>query len=61
MIENNFKGTMKEELVEWMSLGLKKALTLAKIMKGFTTIGIWPLQPSTMYAYMKPNSYYTTI
>ena len=47
-VNNKGKGASKEDLAEWVSLGLKKALTVDKIQKGFACTGIWPLNPRAM-------------
>jgi len=59
-IDNKGKRARKEELAEWVSImGLKKALTVAKITKGFVATGIWPLRPTAMESFMQPNTCYT--
>lgn len=58
-IDNKGKGARKEELAEWVSMGLKKALTVAKITKGFAATGIWPLRPTAMEPFMHPSTCYT--
>ena len=57
-IQNKGQTARKEDLVEWMSKGLQKALTVTKITKGFTATGIWPLRPSAMDPYMQPSACY---
>jgi hypothetical protein len=47
---NKGKRAKKEDLVQWVSLTLKKALTLLNIYKGFKTIGIWLFNPIAMEA-----------
>lgn len=45
----------KENLVEWVSLALQKALTMENITKGFLTTGIWLLNPDAMEGKMNPS------
>jgi hypothetical protein len=45
---NMHQKTTKETLVQWMSLGLKKALSVHNIKKGFETTRIWPLNRTTV-------------
>ena len=54
-IQNKGRGAQKEELAEWVSLGLRKALTPEKIVKGFAATGIWPLRPTAMDSHMQPS------
>jgi hypothetical protein len=39
-LANKGRGASEEDLAQWVSLGLKKALTTANICKGFSAIGI---------------------
>ena len=55
-INNKGKGASKEDLADWVSQGLRKALTIDKIQKGFAATGIWPLNPNAMDKYMQPSS-----
>lgn len=55
-INNKGKGASKEDLADWVSQGLRKALTTEKIQKGFAAIGIWPLNPNAIDKYMAPSS-----
>ena len=55
---NKGRVARKEELVEWVAEGLKRALTSMKIQKGFAATRIWPLQPIAMDKYMAPSSCY---
>ena len=57
-IQNKGKAARKEELAQWVSVGLKTTLTASKIIKGFSTTGIWPLLPSAMDNYMHPSACY---
>jgi hypothetical protein len=49
---NKSKKALKKNLAQWVSLTLKKALTLLNIYKGFKTIWIWLFNPiaSSTYA-----------
>jgi hypothetical protein len=49
------KGASKEDLAQWVSLTFKKALTTTSICKGFSTIGIWPLNPNVMAGKIQPS------
>jgi hypothetical protein len=44
-MNNRGHGAKKDILAEWVSLGLKKALTTANIKSGFKATGIYPLNP----------------
>jgi len=61
IVEKKGKATRKEELAKWVSKGLRKALTRENIKKGFSTSGIWPLQPTTVVSYMKPSACYNDL
>ena len=45
----------KEDLAQWISLSLKKALTPTNIKAGFRSYGIWPLNPHAMIDKMGPS------
>ena len=45
----------KENLAQWVSLALRRALTVQNIEKGFWVIGIWPWDDSAMAAKMGPS------
>ena len=45
----------KENLANWVSLALKKALTTSNIQNGFRGAGIWPLNLVAMKLKMGPN------
>lgn len=49
---------IKEDLAEWVSYGLRRALTSQNIMKGFATIGIYPFDPTAMNNKMGPSEGY---
>jgi hypothetical protein len=51
---NKGRGPSKEDLAQWVSLAFKKALTTTTICKGFSAIGIWPLNPDVMASNMQP-------
>ena len=57
-IENKGQTARKEDLTEWVSIGLQKALIQAKITKGFSATGIWPLRPFAMDPFMQPSACY---
>ena len=57
-IQNKGHIARKEDLAEWVSIGLLKALTMANITKGFAATGIWPLWPSAMAPFMQPSACY---
>ena len=45
----------EEDLVGWMSLALKKALTRSNIMIGFKRVGIWLLNFEATKQKMNPS------
>ena len=45
----------KETLAYWVSLALKKALTLHNIQKGFNATGIYPLNSQAMAKHLAPS------
>jgi hypothetical protein len=47
--------TMKEDLAQWVSLALKKAMTPSNIKVGFRCTGIWPLNNTAMTNKMCPS------
>jgi hypothetical protein len=47
-------GANKEDLAQWVSLALEKALTTTNISKGFLAIGIWPLNLDAMASKKSP-------
>jgi hypothetical protein len=47
--------TMKEDLVQWVSLALKKAMTPSNIRAGFRRTGIWPLNNTAMTNKIGPS------
>jgi hypothetical protein len=47
--------TQKEDLVHWVDLALKRALSPLNITKGFRTTGIWPLDSTTIQGKMGPR------
>lgn len=59
-VRNRGQGASKEDLAQWVSLGLRKALTPANIIKGFRTTGIWPLNPNAMDKYTGPSQCFET-
>lgn len=46
-------GVRKKDLMQWVSLALKKTLNLNNISKGFKVIKIWPLNPNVMVNKMR--------
>lgn len=55
MLRHKNIGATKEELCQWISLALKKALTTQNILKGFSRTGIFPLNDHTIYDKMGPS------
>jgi hypothetical protein len=51
-LANKGMGASKEDLAQWVSLALKKALTTTNLCKGFLAIGIWPFNPNVMASKM---------
>jgi len=49
---------MKEDLVQWVSHGLRKALSKENIRRGFEVIGIFPLNVDAMKSKMGPSEVY---
>lgn len=48
----------KENLAQWVSLALKRAMTVEIIKRGFKVTGIWPLDANAMSAKMGPSEAY---
>jgi len=57
---NKGKIPIKEDLAQWVSHALKRALTKENITKGFEVTGIYPLNPHTMKFKMEPSIVYET-
>jgi hypothetical protein len=55
MFRNLNEGASKETLSQWVSLSLKKALTEWNIKKGFSGIGIWPLNEHAIDSMLVPS------
>jgi len=53
--QNKGKWVRKEDLAQWVSLGLQKEMTPSNIKVGFATTGIWPLDPSRINKKMGPS------
>jgi len=53
-LANKGRGINKEDSAQWVSLTLKKALTLTNTCKVFSTIVIWPLNLDAMASKMQP-------
>ena len=45
----------KTTLAQWVSLGLRKALTSSNIVSGFRGTGIWPINPAAMNRHLTPS------
>ena len=54
-IEHKGVNARKEDLANWVSRGLKKALTPQNIRAGFRATGIWPLDATKMDKKMAPS------
>jgi hypothetical protein len=54
-MNNRGQGAKKEILAEWVSLGLRKALTTTNIKSGFKTTGIYPLNPNACDRHFGPS------
>jgi len=54
------KGQMpiKENLAQWVSWGLRRALSTQNITKGFLSIGIYPIDATTINLKMTPSEVY---
>jgi hypothetical protein len=55
MSRNLNEGASKEILAQWVSLSLKKALIEGNIHKGFSGIGIWPLNEHVVDSMLAPS------
>ena len=55
LIKNNGNKCKKEDLVQWASLALKKALTSKNILSGFRAIRIWPLNSQALERRIGPS------
>jgi len=51
-LANKEKDAKKEDLVQWVSLAFKKALTFHNVLNGFEMISIWPLNLNAMVGKM---------
>jgi len=54
-MQNKGEANRKEDFVQWVNLGLKKAMTPSNIKASFLAIGIWPLNPQELNNKMKPS------
>lgn len=54
-MNNRGQGAKKGTLAEWVSLGLKKALTSANIKSGFKVTGIYPLNAHAVDKHFSPS------
>jgi len=60
---NNYhKGEklVKEDLAQWVSHALKRALSISNITKGFESTGIYPINDHVMDSKMEPSQAYCT-
>jgi hypothetical protein len=55
ILQNRGRATQKEDLAQWVSLALKRALTPLNIIKGFKGTGIWPYNPDAVSTKMGPS------
>ena len=55
LMQKGGKKVKKENLAQWASLALQKALTLQNIRAGFRGCRIWPLNFEAMQSKMKPS------
>ena len=60
-LRNKGKGTAKEDLAQWVSLALKKAMTLANIRKGISATCIWPLNCLAMDDKIRPSEVFVNV
>ena len=58
MSKNPEQPAQKQTLAHWVSLGLKRALTVNNIMSGFKKTGIFPLDRTAMGSQLGPSSTY---
>jgi hypothetical protein len=54
-MNNRGQGAKKDILAEWVSLGLRKALTATNIKSGFKTTSIYPLNPNACDKHFGPS------
>jgi hypothetical protein len=54
-LQNRGKAAHKEDLAQWVSLALKRALTILNITKEFRGTGIWLLNPHAIDGRMGPS------
>jgi hypothetical protein len=54
-MNNRGYGANKDILAEWVSLGLRKALTTSNIKSGFKVIDIYPLNPHACDKHFGPS------
>jgi len=52
------KAPSKEDLAQWISHALKRALSVKNVTKGFETTGIYPINASAMNSKMGPSGVY---
>jgi len=49
---------IKEDLAQWVACGLRRALTVHNVSKGFSTTGIYPFNAAAMNSKMGPSEAY---
>jgi hypothetical protein len=54
-LQNRGRAAQKEDLAEWVSLALQRAMTPTNIVHGFKGTGIWPLNPAAVADKMGPS------
>jgi hypothetical protein len=54
ILRHKCRPAQKEDLCQWVCLGLRKALSEKNIKKGFAKTGIWPFNPSIVDGFMGP-------
>ena len=55
---NRDQSATKEVLAQWVSLGLRKALSVCNISSGFRRTGIYPLNSQAVDAHLTPSEVY---
>ena len=54
-IKRSGQKCKKEDLAQWASLAVQKALTPRNILNGFRATGIWPLNPQALIPNTRPS------
>jgi hypothetical protein len=60
-MNNRGHGAKKDILAEWVSLGLRKALTTTNIKSGFKATGIYPLDPHACDRHFGPSQAFSEV